>query len=537
MKKARLLLVGASALTLWGCGGGASSSGGNSSALVNGRAALQKLASTGSASPSAQSLQSALTLFQQALAQNPNSSEAHFGAAVCLMGADAQQIDGSAGATGAVGGAATVPAGTKAALAGVTMTAKSVVTRDVTGSSPGSPGSGFVLPAPPTQGSVPPSPPNGTVTPLPIQPAHTLGLFWFLDRGLSNPDTLLNMLAPVSDLHLGLISFYGYAGDTGSVANRQKLLADLATVAQNLQTVEADPTFTMTLPAPDQNGQTVTIGLPEVYLFDAYVQSLRVSTALSLAYVRDPGTSGLVPPVASGGGTGSSGAPAPPAPPIFVGPTVSSFSTSSVSPYAALDTNGDGKLEPSEYLPPSPFLTLRDPSYLQTAQTAMGAIVDRETKGIAGVLARPATGTFLVPNSTDVAAALTSVRDNVLPLIQQAITGPVTLTVPRYQAIPLVAVNGSVTVQPAVASNELFAAGTVVTAAPTPAQNTALTIATQTLTIDIAAWFAHPPADLKVFAPTYVLDSIGYPNYSLTTYPDSTFGGLFPNGLPADFLL
>ncbi|MCW3099376.1 MAG: hypothetical protein JWL77_4994 [Chthonomonadaceae bacterium] len=527
VKKARLLLVGASALALWGCGGSGGGPVGNSNALVDGRAALTQLA-TNTTSPSTQSLQSALTLFQQALAQNPNSSEAHFGAAVCLMGADALQVDGGT-ATGG-GGVVTPNAASKSVVH------KSAVSREA-GSSPGGAGSGFVLPAPPTQGQVPPSPPNGTVISRPIEPVHTLGLFWFLDRGLSNPSTLLNMLAPVSDLHLGLIPYYGYTGDAQEVARRQQLLTDLATVAQHLQIVEADPNFTVTLPAPDQNGQTVTIGLPEVYLFDAYVQSLRVSTALSLAYNRDPGASGLLPPTTgSGGGTGSAGAPTPPAPPIFVGGHREAAPAPS-SPFTALDTNGDGKLEPNEYLPASPFLTLRDPSYLQTAQTAMGAIVDRETKGIAGVLARPATGSFLVPNSTDVAAALTSIRDNVLPLIQQATTGPVTLTVPRYQPIPLMTVNGGTTVQPDTTSNELFTTGPIATTSPILPQNTFPTVTTQTLTIDIAAWFAHPPADLKAFAPTYVLDSIGYPNYNLTTYPDPTFGGLFPNGLPTDFLL
>lgn len=521
MRKARLFLVGASALTLWGCGSGGGGPVANSHALVDGRAALNQLASNATPA-STQSLQSALTLFQQALQQNPNSSEAHFGAAVCLMGADAQQVDG-----GAVTG--TVPPTVPPTSTG----AKSATGREA-GYSAGSVGSGFVLPAPPAQGEVPPAPSNGTVISRPIEPVHTLGLFWFLDRGLSNPATLLNMLAPVSDLHLGLMPYYGYAGDARSVANRQQLLTDLATVAQHLQIVEADSAFTMTLPAPDQNGQTVTIGLPEVYLFDAYVQSLRVSTALSLAYNRDPGTSGLLPPVPTGGGS----APTPPAPPIFVGGSREAPGGSTPgSPFLALDKNSDGKLTPDEYLPASPFLTLRDPSYLQTAQTAMGALVDRETKGITGVLARPATGSFLVPNSTDVAAALTSIRDNVLPLIQQATTGPVTLSIPHYEAIPLMAVNGGTTVQPAAASNELFAPGIVATAAPTPSQNTFPVVSTEPLTIDVAAWFAHPPADLKAFAPTYVLNSIGYPNYNLTTYPDPTFGGLFPNGLPADFLL
>lgn len=530
MKKARLLLVGASALALWGCGGGGSAS--NTNPLVGGREALTQLASNKTVTTTG-SLQSALTLFQQALQKDPNSSEAHFGAAVCLMGSIAQQIDG-----GEVG-IATVPPSGRPVIAGRSALGKRAGGREA-GSSPGHAGPGFVLPSPPAQGSVPPAPPNGSVTPEPIEPVHTLGLFWFLDRGLSNPSTLLNMLSPVSDLQLGLIPYYGYAGDAQDVARRQQMLTDLATVAQHLQTVEADANFTIMLPAPDQNGQTVSIGLPEVYLFDAYVQSLRVSTALSLAYNRDPGTSGLLPPPTSGGGGtigsgGTTGAPTPPSPPIFVhgGRDAVLDPPPPGSPFRDLDKNADGKLTPDEYLPASPFLTLRDASYFQTAQAAMLNIVDRETRGIAGVLARPATGSFLLPNSADVKAALISVRDNVLPLIQQAAVGPITLTVPRYEVIPLLATGGGSTVHPVI-SNNLYTQGVVATSSPTIAPNPDWVVPTENITLNVAAWFAHPPADLKVFAPTYTLDSIGYPNYKLTTYPDATFGGLFPNGLPSD---
>lgn len=529
MRRACLFLVGASALALWGCGGGSGSSGPTANPLADGRAALTQMASN-TTTTSTQSLQSALTLFQQALQQNPNSSEAHFGAAVCLMGAAVQQIDGGGVSTGGEGGVPTVPPG-----AGLVPTGKSAHGRDA-GPSHGHSGSAFVLPAPPAQGDHPPGPPNDTEPPKHIEPAHTLGLFWFLDRGLSNPNTLLNMLAPVSDLRLGLIPYYGYSGDGQDVTRRQKLLADLATVAQHLQTVEADPNFTVTLPAPDQDGQAVTIGLPEVYLFDAYVQSLRVSTALSLTYARDPGNgSSLLPPGPPTGG--ASDAPRPPSPPIFShGGREAGDNTPPNSPFLALDKNHDGKLTPDEYLPASPFLTLRDAAYFQTAQTAMQNIVDRETKGITGVLARPADGNFLIPDSADVQKALTGIRDNVLPLIQQAAIGPVTLTVPRYEVIPLVAIStGGTLVHPDTASNELFTLHPSV--GPTPLLYPPPVVHNEKLTLNIAAWFAHPPADLKLFAPTYVLDSIGYPDYTKTTYPDPTFGGLFPNGIPPDLRL
>jgi hypothetical protein len=531
VKKARLFIVGVSALTLWGCGGGSGTSGTAANPLASGRQALTQLASN-TTPTSTESLQSALTLFLQALQKDPHSSEAHFGAAVCLMGAAAQQIDG------VDVGIATLPPGM------VAVSSKSAVglasrASGNGGASHGNSGAAFVLPTPPTSGDLPPAP-SGAEGARPIEPTHTLGLFWFLDRGLSNPNTLLNMLAPISDLRLGLIPYYGYSGDAEDVARRQKLLADLATVADHLQIVEADANFTLTLPAPDQDGQTATIGLPEVYLFDAYVQSLRVSTALSLTYNRDPGASTLFPPVVSGGaGSGGStgsggttGAPSPPTPPIFTGHSREpGDGVTPNSPYLALDTNHDGKLSPDEYLPSSPFLTLRDAAYFQTAQAAMLTIADRETKGIAGVLARSADGNFLIPNSTDVQNALTNIRDKVLPLIRQAATGPVTLAVPRYQIIPLI-VGGSGLATPATVPNALFTLRPV--SAPTALIYPPVEIPTEPLTFNIAAWFAHPPADLKPLAPTYVLDSIGYPNFKLTTYPDLTFAGLYPNGLPED---
>src|SRR5262249_15935003 len=143
------------------------------------------------------------------------------------------------------------------------------------------------------------------------------GLIWNLDRSLSSPYTLLHLLSPLGDLRQGLIPFYGYPHDALDVSRRQKVLADLGTVQQNLQTVEADPNFTTTLPDPFRNNQKVSVGLPEVYLFDAYVNSLRAEIALSLAYNRDPGNFDLLPdtPVVVG-----SPGDMPPAPPVFAKP-------------------------------------------------------------------------------------------------------------------------------------------------------------------------------------------------------------------------
>src|SRR5580693_9114628 len=92
MKQTRLLLVGAAALTLWGCGGGGSSTTGSTNSLADGRAALNGMAS-GAQPTTTQSLQQALTLFQQATQQDPTSSQAKFGAAVALSGVIAQEVN------------------------------------------------------------------------------------------------------------------------------------------------------------------------------------------------------------------------------------------------------------------------------------------------------------------------------------------------------------------------------------------------------------------------------------------------------------
>src|SRR5579871_1635829 len=264
MKQARVFLVGAAALTLWGCGGGGGSSSGTSGGdpLASGRAALNQMAS-GQQPTTTQSLQAALTLFKQATQQNPNSTQALFGVAVCQAGAIAQEIDGTGSASGGSGGSAGgVASGSSSGGSG-----KAAHSRDgepLPPAPPGVTGSGGgttttpTLPAPPATGDLPPAPPGISTPVKPVAPTHTLGLFWFLDHGLSNPYTLLEMLGPVTDLRLGLAPYAGYAQDDASVTRREQMLTDLGTVSQDLAKVEADPNFTTTLPASDWNGQTVT---------------------------------------------------------------------------------------------------------------------------------------------------------------------------------------------------------------------------------------------------------------------------------------
>jgi hypothetical protein len=372
---------------------------------------------------------------------------------------------------------------------------------------------------------------------LPKLPPPSLahrGLIWNLDRGLSNPLTLLDMLAPIANIRWGLMPFYGYAED--DVARRQQMLEQLNTVITHLDKVLADPNFSFTLPDAEQEGQSVTIGLPEVRLFTAYVHTLRVELALSLAYIRDMGDWNryLFPPVIGGGSSegetgsglvigGHSGRSDPPPPPGVHSPV-------------DLDTNKDKQLQPSEYLPPSPFLTLRDAAYLRTAQQGLTAIAEHGLRGIEEALARPqGDQSYLIANTDEMRPALTALRDHVLPTIRQCALGPVTFEITHYYPMPMLARNATTAAakNPRPSANGLFAA-----IYPWPGEGPPPPPPTvEKVTINLTVWFANPPADLKVFAPTFPLAPEGWPQFDAAVYPDITFGGLFPNGLPQDFRL
>ncbi|MEP6754913.1 MAG: hypothetical protein ABJA67_05390 [Chthonomonadales bacterium] len=509
-RRSGLFALGASTMMsalLAGCGGGGTS---GQNALEQGRSAISSL-SSGHSAPSQTNFHSAFELFLQALQRNPNSSEAHFGAAISLVGFVGLEFDGVTTAPDT--GNSIVPSPPPAPL-GISKSA-----------SRGTSGSPTTISA-----DVPPVP-DGATGSAKALPFHSrLGLFWRLTDTFDNPYTLLRILSPITDIRAGMLAYYGYGAD--DVAYRQKMLADLDTAAEHLSKVEADPNFKITLPIID--GQApVTIGLPEVYLFDAYVQSMRVELNLSLAYVCDPGTTWEppVPPTAGGGG----GVITPKDTPTSI----------AFWGFNYLDKNGDHKLTPDEYLPPSPYLTLRDAKYLAAAQQAMLNIVDRASKGIDGVMARSTTDTsFLVSNTPEVSTALTNVKNTTLVDIKQAATGPVTLVFPIYQPMPLDAGMlkspgyGAATANKSVKQRGVFnsdhsPAGDVPGDNPLPVPPFPAPIM-EKITINLAAWFTAPPADLKVFAPTIPLDESGFPRFDQAIYPDKTFGGLFPNGLPTN---
>jgi hypothetical protein len=85
MRLPRLLVMACGGVVVLsaGCGGGGSGGGAAQDPLAQGRASLSQLVS-GQTATNAQTLQSALDLYNQALQQSPNSPEANFGAAILL---------------------------------------------------------------------------------------------------------------------------------------------------------------------------------------------------------------------------------------------------------------------------------------------------------------------------------------------------------------------------------------------------------------------------------------------------------------------
>ena len=478
---------------LSGCGSG-SSGGSTVNSLLAGRSALNNLAS-GQQTPSAAALSDAVSLFQQAVQQNGNDTTARFGDAISLAGLVGFEMDGfSPGSSGTSSGSVgsgissmpvqTVPLPpTPPGLASTSTTTTSLV-----------------------PSTIPPAPPNYNGVPQTSPPDNSAGLIWNLNTIVSNPLSLMSMLSPITDLRYGLMPFAGYEEDNSS--QREQMLTQLNQADADLTSVESDASFTYQLTL--NSGKTVTIGIPEVQLFHAYIDTLRVQLAFSLAYIRSVSGSSNVPLPAIG------------KPPV--------------------DLNGDGKLEPNEYLPPSPYLTLRSATYFTTAQQALAGTTAEETNGIAGVLARPSDGSggYLIPNSTQVNQLLSMVQKTIIPTLQQLSTGPTVLQMPIIGYGPLFA--AAQTQLPTMATTSgldigqiPYLAGGGSTDAPVitlPADPVM-----KSVTINLTAWFSNPPPDLKVFAPTYPINSNGHPILSQGVYPDPTFGGLFPDGLPTSFLL
>jgi hypothetical protein len=489
MRSVVAVVCAAGLVASMGCGGGGATAG---DPFAAGRSAIYGMAA-GDAEPTRAGLGSALRLLERAMAAQPDSSEAKWWAAVCLVGLAGLDAGGVETAPGAPGDPTPVAWGSGGA-------------GSADGSTVADPGDHDIPALPPDyDGSVPP-----------VEPPYRIGLVWNLRHTIANPYTFLTLLAPLTDIRFGLVSLVGYPGD--DPAARMAMLARLDEADRLLTQVEEDAGFMATLPDPERDGGSIVLDLAEVRLFHAYVNIRRAETALSLAYVRDIG-------------------------PLWPGAVAADALDSGVwNPYRGMDRNHDGFLTPEEYLPGNPFLTLRAASYLRAAQSAMSAAAELGRMGCEAVLARPAStgsastgsadGGYLIENAPPYREALIEMRDAALPLIRQAAIGPVDVLTPHYEVSPTdgTAPDG----RPCAA-----AAGGTFELDPDPGDCYGWgepRIVMRSVRLNLAAWFADPPGDLKTLAPTLGLGNDGWPDSAKVRFPDVTFAGLFPEGIkPEDW--
>jgi len=318
---------------------------------------------------------------------------------------------------------------------------------------------------------LPPAPPDFGQPPTVKPPRVKIALLWRLLDGVRTPYAAFRMVEPVVHIRQGLTP--QRTRGAAAVARRMAALERLDAILAHLDKVEQDAGFRITLPRGEYSVVPVAVELPEVLLFDSQVSALRAELAFSLAYVRE----------AAGGPTG---------------------------PARALDRNSDGRLTPDEHLPPEPFLNLRDPALLAKARESMLRAADKGMEGVAGVLARPEDSRFLVPNIPAVRPALLELRDHALPTVRKAATQLVALRVPRPV---LLLPNPNDSDRP-----------------PPPPDWLGDDLAVL-VKLNLPAWFSSPPKSLRPLAPTYDLRP-GIPLRDRAVFPDATFAGLFPEGLP-----
>lgn len=149
-------------------------------------------------------------------------------------------------------------------------------------------------------------------------------------------------------------------------------------------------------------------------------------------------------------------------------------------------------LSPVQYLPAAPFLTLAADggTRLGTVKTELVAIADSGTAALESVKTRSNAG-FLLNPGTLVTTGQLSVAEAQITAYKAYLTG--------VQTVP-VTLNGK-------------------------------TISTK---VDLAAFLDHPPTDLRALLPTLPVskNSSGTIILTMNGFPDLTFGGLFPDGLP-----
>ena len=149
-------------------------------------------------------------------------------------------------------------------------------------------------------------------------------------------------------------------------------------------------------------------------------------------------------------------------------------------------------LSPVQYLPAAPFLTLAADGGMRlgTVKTELVATADSGTAALESVKTRSNAG-FLLNPGTLVTTGQLSVAEAQITAYRAYLTG--------VQTVP-VTLNGK-------------------------------TISTK---VDLAAFLDHPPTDLRALLPTLPVskNSSGTIILTMNGFPDLTFGGLFPDGLP-----
>jgi len=206
------------------------------------------------------------------------------------------------------------------------------------------------------------------------------------------------------------------------------------------------PDFSWQLPDPNNSNNYRLIDFGDVLLLDAAVRLLK-STLLPLtAYNVNPGTFYDNPPG---------------------------------------DGNHNGKLEPAEYVAPSPFLTLIDSGAMTNARDTFKSALDKMIAGLDATLNE-------TEDDHDLIAWHTQGSGVTRQDLQEARAG----------------------------INDLKTNGNLKVESPSGQE--------ETIKVNLDA---SPVADLRTVLPTMVYDSTKQ-DYVPESWPDKTYGGLFPEGLP-----
>lgn len=244
----------------------------------------------------------------------------------------------------------------------------------------------------------------------------------------------------------------------------------LSRVAGYLGTVEAygGSSYTFPMGTSSWDGYAI-VDIGDIYMFHGALLAARWALALPVSYNASPGTY--------------------------------NFSGKEL----AQDTNHDGLLTIAEYLPPSPFLTLKDSATLAASKADMITACDKIISGVNATLAETSDNHDLFAWHTADSGITGAELQSTKTFVQQvkaSMSGPTTITYNGSEGDPM------------------------------------------SITAYLGAWAANPPADFKAFMPTMEIyryrDWHGGYNYEKIVadggFSDKTFGGLFPGGAPDSFL-